>query len=386
MSALKPQATSTKATGSLPVWPQLNLPDISSAGLSPASTAALTSWQQSLQSWYAQVQGAVSQQLAAVNRNAAAANTAATAAQSTADSAQGAANNAQTSANTANANALAAVVTSDLEDGILSADDAGRKKMADQYLVAAKCANGTFAPDDISRKPFAPGFATAAMLQPDAYFYGSASMASTGTVVEFDPPLASYPSPFTGYWDGLLIGFRAPATVAAAGTVDAGYGPVEIYRVDGTSIQAGDIQVNEIVYLVFNYSFNNGQGGWQLLQVIPPPPPARTVTAIALPAAGATSQAAHGLGAMPSAVRVVAVLTANAGGLTTGMEVSVESLSGASVNTGSLSTITCPRPLTVSVDAVNVTVRREGAHLYLNNNGTLADIVAGCSLKVYAGS
>jgi hypothetical protein len=66
--------------------------------------------------------------------------------------------------------------------------------------------------------------------------------------------------------------------------------------------------------------------------------------------------------------------------------VDIDSLSGASVQTGSLTTITTPRPLTVTVDATNVNVRLESDHLYVNNNGTLADIVAACTLKVYAAS
>lgn len=370
MSALTPATGQTTATQGI-AWPALSLPQ--TTNLSPQTQAAFDSLASSLQAWYSQVQGAVTSQLNLLSARPAAASP------STTDSTASTSNSGTTTPLGSSSNQITA---SELEPGILSADETGRALMAAQYLTPDKLKQGSFTADKNGRQGFAAFFVNAAMCQPDAYGYASTvSGESTAYVIGFSPDLTSV---LTAYLDGLTVAFRVPAACAAGCTLDAGLGAMPIHRMDGSALEAGDLALNSTVSLVFNTALNNGEGGWQMIFAVPPVLPSVFVAEVALPAKGGTSTVAHGLGVVPGLVRVVAVLTSAAGGLLAGQEVAVESLSGDSTGTGALSTLTCPRPLTITVDSTAVNVRLESTHLYLNNSGTLASIAAGCLLKVYA--
>lgn len=374
MSALTPATNTAPSTGI--TWPQLQLP--APSGLSPASQSAFTQLTESMQSWYANVQGAVSNQFNAVQQQLSS-QQAATAAATPAPTASA----PSTSTTAAIGTPSNQITTDELTPGILSADESGRALMAAQYLTPDKLKQGAFTADTNGRQGFGGGFVNAAMIQPDALNYSVLVQGgASGYTIDFTPHLSSYG---TTYTDGLQVAFRAPAACAVGCTLDAGFGPILIYRADGSALQAGDVPNAAIVCMVFNTALNNAEGGWQMFYLVPPALPARAIKTGALPAPGSTTQIAHAIGAVPNSVRVVAVLAGNAGGLLLGAEIDIGSLSGVSVQTGSLTTISTPRPLTVTVDATNVNVRLESAHLYINNNGTLVDIVSNCTLKVYAG-
>jgi hypothetical protein len=378
MSALAAATGSTTTTSAI-TWPSLQLPDTSNSGLSPATQSALSQFSQSLQSWYSQVQGAVTTQFNSLAANQA--QSAAAAAPSTASSTPA---NGSTDSSSSSTSSSDQITTSELAPGVLSADQSGRDLMAAQYLTPDKVLQGSFTADDKGRQGFAAFFVNAAMVQPDAYNYvATVSGDGTGYTIGFTPHLSSVAA---GYTDGLQVGFRAPAACDANCTLDAGLGAVAIYRLDGTALQASDIPNGSIVFLAYSTSLNNGEGGWQLLYAVPPPLPTPATVVGILPAKGSTTNLAHGLSAVPPMVRVVAVLTAAVGGLNVGQEIAIESLGGDSIGTASLTTVTTPRPLTITIDATNINIRRESTHIYLNNSGTQVDISAGCTLKAYASS
>lgn len=171
-------------------------------------------------------------------------------------------------------------------NGIFTANPSGRAPFANGWLTAALVATGTFTATPDGRAPFANGVISAAQMQPDAYSYATGGGNGAAYTATFSPGLNTYVNDsnvpvFTTYWDGLTVRFKAPANSAQNATLNVDtLGVKNIYRRDGTQIQAGDIVSGQIVEVVYNATFNSGAGGWQLLIV---PNPVQQVGVVTFP-------------------------------------------------------------------------------------------------------
>lgn len=206
--------------------------------------------------------------------------------------------------------------------GIFTADAGGRAPFANGWLSLALVGNGIFTATTAGRAPFAAGAITAAQMQPDAYSYGVASGSASAYVVAFTPALNTYASPaISAYWDGLEVAFKAPATCAAAVTLNVdSIGIKGIYRLDGTALKAGDIQNTQLCVVRYNSSLNSNSGGWNLITT---PMGLAVAPSSQLAFTGGAAQYLynHALGSIPQWIRWVAVCQTAENGYSIGDEV-----------------------------------------------------------------
>jgi len=159
---------------------------------------------------------------------------------------------------------------------IFTADASGRAPWANGWLTVPLVATGTFTATPAGRAPFASGMVNAGMVQPDAYWYAVGGGTGSAYTATFSPLLTSYVNNsgvqvYTSYWDGLRVMFKAPATCAAAATLNVDVlGIKPIYRPDGVAVRAGDILSGSLVDVVYSSTLNSGGGAFQLMEVAPP--------------------------------------------------------------------------------------------------------------------
>lgn len=225
------------------------------------------------------------------------------------------------------------VTLAKLAVGILSADSAGRSRMADGFMTTAKYGDASITAPKLDESA-----------RGGVYQYAAGTYATdTLPACKYTMSLTTAPTVYTA---GMRVRFKADA--ANTGAVDVNVnsvGEVNLWTLAGKELLANQIPAGAIVDMVYD--------GTRFLCDLPSRYEVLAASAVSLPAAGGLTQFAHGLGVKPWRYEVVLYCETNdaASGYVTGDEIPFDSVTGASVYP----------VFTTYADATNISVRRNSS-------------------------
>ncbi len=243
--------------------------------------------------------------------------------------------------------------------GVLTADSAGRSRMADGFMVTAKYADGSITGVKLDESARGSIYQYAA----GAYSAGVYAIALTTAP--------------TAYTAGMVVRFKASATNDNSGDYTAdlnvnSLGAKNLLTLDGKELVQGQIAANGIYEAVYD--------GTSFLVNLRSRYSVTVANAVSVPSVGATTNFAHGLGTTPFRFQVFLVCTTNdtaSGYQTTDGPIPVEF-----ANTSNQERAFCVR-----ADATNISVVRNNnsAIIILNKStGNSTSITNATNFKLIA--